>query len=181
MTNDVRMKSRGAVRGLMASAALAVLLGCPQAASSQEARTNDPLLDALTGQWVLRGEIRGAPTTHDVDVSWVLNHRFLRLHERSRETTQEGEPQYEADVYIGWDSAGDRYIVRWMDVYGGGFSLTGYGLRNGSAIPFVFASGEDGFRTTFAFDDGSGLWNVTMDSEHGGQLRPFARLSMTRR
>jgi hypothetical protein len=181
VTNDIRVKSRGAVRGLMASAALIALLACPPAASGQEVRTNDPLLDALTGQWVLRGEITGKPTTHDVDVSWVLNHRFLRLHERSRETTMEGEPQYEADVFIGWDSAGNRYIVHWMDVFGGGFSLTGYGQRNGPAIPVVFASRDDRFHTTFAFDAGAGMWSWTMDLEHGGQLQPFARLSMTRR
>ena len=93
----------------------------------------------------------------------------------------EGEPQYEADVFIGWDSARCRYIVHWMDVFGGGFSLTGYGQQNGSAIPVVFGSGDDGFRTTFAFDARAGTWNWTMDSEHGGQLRPFARLWMTRR
>jgi hypothetical protein len=181
MRNDMPVKSRAAVRGLMASAALIVLLGAPSAASGQEDRLNDPLLDALTGQWVLRGEIRGKATMHDVDASWVLNHRFLRLHERSRETTTEGEPQYEADVFIGWDSAGNRYIVRWMDVYGGGFSLTGSGQRNGPAIPLVFASGDDRFLTTFTFDGRAGTWNWTMDSEHGGQSRPFARLVMTRR
>lgn len=181
MTNAMHVKSRDAVRRLTASAALMVLLGYPSAATSQEVRLNDPLLDALTGQWVLRGEIRGAPTTHDVDVSWVLNHRFLRLHERSRETTMEGEPQYEADVYIGWDSAGNRYIVRWMDVFGGGFSLTGYAPRSGPAIPIAFASGDDRFHTTFAFDSGAGMWRWTMDQEHGGELRPFARLLMTRR
>jgi hypothetical protein len=163
------------------SAALVVLLGCPSAASSQEARMNDPLLDALAGQWVLRGEITGKATTHDVEASWVLNHRFLRLHERSRETTMAGEPQYDAEVFIGWDSAGSRYVVHWMDVFGGGFSLTGYGQREGSVIPIVFATGDDRFHTTFAFDAGAGVWNCTMDSEHGGELRPFARLLMTKR
>ena len=45
------------------------------------------LLDKLTGTWVLRGTIEGKLTTHDVDVSWVLNHGYLRLHEVSRERT----------------------------------------------------------------------------------------------
>jgi len=182
MPNEVTVKRRSAVRRVWAaSAALIMLLGFPSAASSQEARTNDPLLDALIGQWVLQGEITGRPTTHDVDVSWVLNHRFLRVHERSRETTLEGEPQYEADVFIGWDSAGNRYVVHWMDVFGGGFSLTGYAPRSGPAIPIVFAASDGPFHTTFAFDVGAGVWKVTMDSEHGGQVRPFARLMMTRR
>src|SRR5882724_11440579 len=86
------------------SAALLLLVGCPWAAWTQETRLNDPLLDAMTGRWVLQGEITGKPTTHDVDITWALNHRFLRLHERSREMTWVGEPQYEADVFIGWDS-----------------------------------------------------------------------------
>jgi hypothetical protein len=68
-----------------------------------------------------------------------------------------------------------------MDVFGGGFSLTGYGQRSGSTIPIVFASGDDHFHTTFAFDAGVGTWKWTMDAEHGSQMRPFARLVMTRR
>lgn len=162
-------------------AALVALLVCPSIASTQEARLNDPLLDALVGRWVLRGEIKGRSTTHDVDAAWVLNHRFLRLHERSRETTKEGEPQYEADVFIGWDSAGGRYVAHWMDVFGGGFSLTGYAQPDAAAVPFVFASGDDRFNTTFIFDKGDGTWRWTMDSERAGRSQPFARLSMTRR
>jgi len=162
-------------------AALFVLLGCSSIASAQQPPLNDPLLDALVGQWVLRGEIRGMPTTQDVEASWVLNHRFLHVHERSRETTNGGDPQYEADVFIGWDSASGRYIAHWMDVYGGGFSVTGYAAPSATAVPFVFMSGDDRFRTAFVFDARDRTWRWTMDSEHEGQSRPFARLLMTRR
>jgi len=34
----------------------------------------DPLLDRLTGQWVLRGTIHGQQTAHDIDAAWVLGH-----------------------------------------------------------------------------------------------------------
>ena len=180
MKLDGRVKKRGAVRLLMVPVIVLVLLGCPSIASSQQPRVNDPLLEAMTGEWVLSGEITGKPTTHDVRVSWALNHQFLHLHERSRETTAAGEPQYDADVFIGWDAAGSRYIVYWMDVFGGGFSLTGYGQRAGSTMPIVFTSGGR-FYTTFAFDASAGTWRWTMDTEDGGQVRPFARLLMTRR
>jgi hypothetical protein len=177
-----RSAVRGTVRPRVVACAVVLLwLGCPLSAWSQQPRVSDDLLDALAGQWVLSGEITGKPTTHDVDASWVLNHRFLRLHERSRETTTEGEPQYEADVFIGWDSAGKRYVIHWMDVFGGGFSLRGFGQREDRAIPIAFASEDGRFHTTFAFDSDAGTWRWTMDLENDGQLRPFARLLMTRR
>jgi len=41
---------------------------------AQQLALDDRLLDAMTGQWVLRGEIRKTPTVHDVDV--LVNQRL---------------------------------------------------------------------------------------------------------
>jgi hypothetical protein len=70
LPNDMHVKGGHAVRRLVAvSAALVLLVGYPWSAWTQETRLNDPLLDAMTGRWVLHGEITGKPTTHDVDVT----------------------------------------------------------------------------------------------------------------
>jgi hypothetical protein len=39
----------------------------------------DPLLDHMTGWWVLRGIIEGKDTTHDVTIEWVPGHQCLRI------------------------------------------------------------------------------------------------------
>jgi hypothetical protein len=110
-----------------------------------------------------------------------LNHQFVHIHETSRDKNSDGHPQYEAEVFLGWDAGKEQYVVHWMDVYGGGFSLTGSGKRDGNSIPIVFATGDDRFHTTFSFDEKSKTWSWTMDSEQKGKLSPFARLVMTSR
>ncbi len=70
-------------------------------AAAQQPPLSSPLLDHLLGHWVLRGEIAGKQTTHDVDADWVIQHHYLRLHEVSREKDAKGQPQYEATVFIG--------------------------------------------------------------------------------
>jgi len=45
------------------------------------------------------------------DVSWVLNHQYVQLHEVSREKNTGGSPQYEAVVLIGLDAAKNQYLI----------------------------------------------------------------------
>lgn len=59
----------------------------------------------MTGHWVLTGTIGKAQTTHDVDVDWVLNRQYIRIHEVSREKDAGGGPAYEAWIYLVWDAA----------------------------------------------------------------------------
>ena len=148
---------------------------------AQQPTLKDSLLDEMTGKWVLNGDIRGKQTVHDVEIQWALNHQYVRIHETARERDKDGHPVYEAEVFLGQDAAKEQYIVHWMDVYGGGFSLVGYGKRDANSIPIVFTSADGRFHTTFSFDEKSKTWRWTMDSEQQGKLSPFARLVMTRR
>ena len=156
------------------------LLAAGLVAPAQQPTLNDPLLDSLTGHWLLTGEVMGQATTHEVDAAWVLNHQYVRLHEISREKNAAGLPQYEACVYIGWDTVKKQYIVHWIDVYGGGFSLRGTAEKKPSLIAMVFKA-EDGsrFLTNFIRDEAAHQWRWTMDSEKNGSTTPFARLKLT--
>jgi hypothetical protein len=51
----------------------------------------DPFLDHLIGNWVLRGELAGKTTTHDIKSEWVLGHQYMCLHEISRETKTDSD------------------------------------------------------------------------------------------
>lgn len=52
--------------------AFAILAAPVRAQRPGNAAAPDGLLDEMTGHWVLTGTIGGKPTTHDVDVDWIL-------------------------------------------------------------------------------------------------------------
>ena len=78
-------------------------------AAGQQPTLASPLLDHLAGHWVLRGNIAGKQTTHDVDAEWVIQHQYLRLHEVSQEQDAKGQPQYEAMIFNGWNQTPKTY------------------------------------------------------------------------
>src|SRR3954447_15321599 len=95
----------------------------------------DELLDKLVGTWKLTGKMTGRTVENSVRAEWVLNHQFLLVHMKDVAVPA----AYEAMVYIGYDNASERYVVHWLDNFGGRFSETlGYGTRFGNSIKFVF-------------------------------------------
>lgn len=55
------------------------------AAVAQQGPTNSPLLDHLAGKWVMQGNIGKQAATHELDAQWVIQHRYLRFYEVSRD------------------------------------------------------------------------------------------------
>jgi hypothetical protein len=131
---------------------------------------------------VLQGIIMGKPTTHDVTAEWVLAHQYLRLHEVAREKKESGEPSYQAMVFIGWDQKENQYACVWLDDYGAVYDGTiGHGKRAPGEIAILFNYPEGAFHTTFAYDANTDTWQMRMDSEEKGALKPFARAKLTRK
>ncbi len=163
----------GALLGVIASV---LVLAGPQPT------LKDELLDRLVGAWVLQGTIAGKPTTHDVTAEWVLNHQFVRLHEVSREKNAEGQPAYEAMVFVGWDAATKQHVAIWIDVWGGASDATiGRGRRTGDEIPFLFEDKDSRFHNVFTYARAADTWTWKMDNEEKGALVPFARVTLIRR
>jgi hypothetical protein len=151
---------------------------------SQSTSFQDSLLDRMTGEWVLAGTIDGQQTTHDVSVSWILQHQYLQIKEISREKDSTGKALYEALVLICKDDKLHQYSCLWLDVTAGGGlknDVFGHAERKGDSIPFLFNIGGSLFHTTFAYQASSDSWQWTMDGEVNGTLQPFARLKMTRK
>jgi hypothetical protein len=88
----------------------------------------DPLFEQLTGTWTMAGAVRARPATYSLRVEWTLNHQFLRL--EMRDVSE--PPAYQAAVYIGYDNTSERYVMHWLDAFGGRFSETS-DLENGTA------------------------------------------------
>ncbi len=157
---------------------------CPTAfLRAQERPVHSPLLDHLAGKWVLRGEITGQETTHDVEAGWVLDHHYLEIHEVSREKNQNGKPQYQATIYIGWNEPTKQYAAVWLDTYGG-ISPGSIGIADPkeNELTFVFRDekGSVTFRNAFFYDGEGNSWVWRMDNVEGGVSKPFARLTLTR-
>ena len=154
------------------------------AVSADEQGFQDPLLDRLVGNWILRGTIAGNEITHDIVSEWVLGHHYLRFHEISREKNDDGGPEYEAIVFIGWDQPTNRYACLWLDLTGGGglsAEAIGYAEPSGDELAFVFDTGEGGIiHNTFSFIRETGTWKMSIDIERDGEYSQFARVSLVR-
>jgi hypothetical protein len=168
-------------------AVLALLLLTSFSASAQDPTRRDPLLDRLAGSWVLQGAIAGRETTHDIESEWVLNHEYLRLHETSREKNAQGQPAYEAIVFIEWDGSASEYKCLWLDSTGGGglSAPIALGKRGNDEIAFLFRdkdkNKDSGVRTRFVYNKRDDTWNWLIDNEDAGKLTPFARVKLTRK
>ena len=175
------------MRFSLATLALLFTLSLPSPAQQQQPQPparNDALLDRMTGHWLLTGTIAGHQATHDVDVDWVLNHEYIRLHEISREKSPNGAPAYEAIVFLGWDDDAREYTCLWLDTTSGSglnSPVIGRGKLSGDQILFLFKSHEGDFHTTFAYEKSSDTWQWIMDGEENGKLTPFARVKLTRK
>ena len=147
---------------------------------------DDHWLSRMVGRWVLKGQIAGKDTTHDVQGTWVLNHLYVRLHEVSREKDPRGRPAYEGIIYVTRDVVQGEYAVLWLDnTASGAFADegTGHARPNGESLPFVFknAGGEVSFRNTFVYDSATQTWTWLMDNVDNGVSKPFGRVKLSKR
>ena len=164
-----------------------ILLNCTTAQSQDTvASSPESLLDKMTGKWVMTGTIDKEQVTHDVDVDWILNRRYLRIHEVSREKNADGELAYEAWIHIAWDPKNGEYVVMWLDNTGTtNFAAegVGHGKPNGDRIPFVWKSAEGGgIHNTFAYDRDKDKWSWAIDNiDETDKPSTFARVTLVRK
>jgi hypothetical protein len=138
----------------------------------------DELLENLAGDWKLARQIRGQTLENTVQVDWVLNHQFLRIHMKDVATPA----RYEAMVFVGYDNTSDRYVAHWIDVFGGRFSETlGYGKRDGNSIKFVFEYPDGPFHNTFSWNAAGKTWTFLMEQKNKeGKWTTFATDTLRR-
>ena len=152
--------------------------------SAQQPTLRDSLLDHMTGSWLLQGKIARQDIVHDIDVNWVLGHQYVLIKETSHEKNADGQPSYEANVYVGWDQASSEYVCVWLDVYGGISSQSiGRSKPNGDEILFIFrdSSNTDNFHTKFIYNKNGDNWQWIMHNVDKGKLLPFADVKLTRK
>jgi hypothetical protein len=150
-------------------------------APTQSARSEE-LLGRMVGRWVLTGVIARQATTHDVAGAWVLQDKYVRLTETSREKGPDGRPQYEAVILVGWLK--DHYVCFWFDnteVASG--EVTCSARVADDAIPFEFrdAKGALMFTNTFTYDRSSDAWRWRLDNVGPGGVSTFGDVVLRHR
>ena len=108
----------------------------------------------------MRGRLLGEPVGYSAHGGWILNHQFLKLHLVENSTP----PQYEAEIYLGFDASRDRYVVHWLDTLGAKPSATlGYGKREMHVLRFQFDYESGPFRDTLSYDAGAQVWQLSVE------------------
>lgn len=174
------------MRLLVAIAAFTALVAQASLAQDRAASAPESLLDKMAGHWVMTGRIAKKPTTHDVDVDWVLKRRYIRIHEVSRDKDASGGIGYEAWIYIVWDAKSSEYAVMWLDnTASTNFAPDGIGHAkpDGDRIPFIFKDADgSGIHTTFAYDRATDTWSWTINNvDKSGKASTFAKVTLTRK
>jgi hypothetical protein len=161
--------------------ALAVML--PYFSVAQRpAEWQDPLVDHLAGKWKAEAQVMGRTDQHEVRAEWVLNHQFLRIHEKTVAAPSSTELPYEAIWFLGYDATSERYVLHLMDVFGTRYSETlGYGTRDGNEIRFVFEYPDGPFHNTMRWNPEKDSWEWLMEQkDKSGKWTPFGTLKLTR-
>lgn len=137
-----------------------LLIGPAAVAQQPIPPITDDLLDRLVGRWEMAGTVHDRPSKQTFEVAWVLNHQFLRIHEKSVEEVTGTTVPFEAFLFIGHDKSRKQYVLHAMNVFGAGRGgELVYGARAGNEI--TFTEGHDGgrIRIRFIWQPESATWH----------------------
>jgi hypothetical protein len=170
-------------RSALAALALSVLtmpvLPFANAGAAQAAADADnAYLEELLGKWDMTGWMGSKALHYHAVGERVLQDGFLRLHM----IDAAADPKYEADVFIGVDSAQHDFVAHWLDRFGAaGARVVGTGKRNNEQLIVMFPYASGNFRDTFTFVPSTGTWSLLLESQkQDGSWSTFATYSLAR-
>jgi hypothetical protein len=166
------------VRAALCMVALFVATG-PQVTRAADAPSPDnAYLDELQGEWEMTGTLLGKPVKYHARGERVLQGGFLRLHMIDLGAA----PNYEAELFLGFDAHAGDYVVHWLDRFGAaGARVVASGRRTGKTLVVLFPYAEGAFRNTYEFDPKSRSWSLIIESQAaGGAWSNFATYTLVR-
>lgn len=137
-----------------------------QAAKDDSAlRFHDDLLDHFVGKWEVTAVVHGATFTLHREAEWVLDHQYLRVHEKSREVVPWLKIPFERIIFIGYNHRLKHYVVYEANVHGAdipfvpeGFS---YATRNGNELTIDHTNaGVAVGRGRWTWDAATSTWHI---------------------
>lgn len=160
------------------AAPLAGVLAALLATAAVAAPADEEFLDALRGSWTMSGTVMGQPVHYRAIAERAIKGAFLQLHmvDAAR------PPQYQADVYLGYDAKAGDYVVHWLDEFGAaGARVVGTGRRDGQRLVVSFPYADGAFRDTFTRDPATDSWTLLLESQdQDGHWSTFASYTLAR-
>lgn len=156
---------------------LLAFLGC--GTTFAQAPPRDAFLDQLVGTWQASGTVAGERIGYSIEAKWTLQDNFLEIDL----TDTAKAPQYMAQVYIGYDAAGKRYVMHWLDLFGARYSETlGYGTLKDNTIAFRFEYPDGPFINAFSYDRATHTWTMHSTTKNSkGDWEVFGDIRMEHR
>jgi hypothetical protein len=175
---DSRRNGRKTV-SIIITALLPIAWAIGASAAESTTSVDETYLDALRGPWDMAGSVGGKPVRYNAEGQRVLQGGFLRLHMIDASPP----PQYEADVFIGFDHQANDYIAHWLDRFGAaGARVVARGVREGQHLVITFPYAEGAFRDTFIWRPTMQSWTLLLESQAvDGSWSTFANYTLTRR
>jgi hypothetical protein len=164
------------VRSALCAVALFVATGAQAAVAADAPSADNAYLDGLQGEWQMTGTLLGKPVKYHARGERVLQGGFLRLHMIDLGAA----PNYEAELFLGFDALAGDYVVHWLDRFGAaGARVVATGKRTGKTLVVLFPYAEGAFRNTYEFDPKSGSWSLIIESQAaGGAWSNFATYTL---
>jgi hypothetical protein len=156
-----------------------VLAGCLiPPVQAQEKQFQDDLLDRFVGKWEVSAVVYGEKFTLDREAEWVLNHQYLRMHEKTREVVPWLKIPFERTVFIGYNHSRKRYVMYELTVHGADTPIEPegicYGSRTGDELKFDFKTGAEVFgKASWSWDSASGTWHIRGSRMKDGKMTEF--------
>lgn len=120
------------------------------------------LMKQLDGRWHGKGNVMGDSVVYLITGKPILNTMFTEIHM----VDVNDPPQYEALVFIGYDSVSKNVFAHWLDSFGGAFSVPhGTGTIRDTKIEFSIPYPTSTFRDTFTFDRKTETWKILINSQ----------------
>ena len=125
-------------------------------------RFHDDLLNHLVGKWDITGVFYGRPDKGTLEAEWVMDHQYLRIHEKSEEVIPEINKPYETEFFIGFNRNSKRYVVHEMDVCGSTLN-EGFYFAHRTGNELKLEKIRDSLRCSvqrFTWEPASGGWHI---------------------
>lgn len=136
------------------------------------------ILQKLDGNWVATGDIMGKPVQYNVKNAPALQGQFTEISMNDVQVPSE----YEARIFIGFDSDANQIIAHWLDSFGAQYSIPhGTGTISENGIEFIVPYPTNFFKDKFTYSPENDTWTLEITAQQpDGMWQHFARYSFCR-
>lgn len=167
---------------IFASSLALIVLGTATPAIAQvstpASESRPTLLRALDGNWRMSGDVKGQQVSYSMRAASALQGTFTEMRMKDVQVPA----QYEAVVFIGFDTTTQTIIAHWMDNHGPKYSIPhATGHISGDSIQLLFPYPSGNFRNTLTYNADSASWTFVLESaQPDGSWKHFARYEAKR-